>query len=125
MQYFNFKRLIQKYQSEFKAITLVDGQFNEKGDFVKGEKTEKVIYGAIISHKESRVLRADGLLSANDKRLFMLEPIEKALLGSKAVYDGRVYNIEDCTQNAKFTGVWAYTLKYVSAFDDEGGAADD
>lgn len=124
MQYFNFKRLIQKYQSEFKAITLAEGYFNELGDFVKGGKTETVVYGAIISHKESKVYRSEGVLTVNDKRLFMLEPIDKALLSCKAIYDGNVYQIEECTQNAKFTGVYAYTLKYVSAFD-KGGAADD
>lgn len=116
MQYFNFSRLIKKYESQFKAITLSDGYYNDAGDWVKGDKAETVIYGAIISHRESKVFRSEGTLTAKDKRLFTLKPIEKALQGSKVIYDGDMYSIEDNTENAKFTGVYAYTLKYVSAF---------
>lgn len=116
MQYFNFSRLVNKYKSEFKAIILADGYFDDSGDFVKGEKTEKTIQGAIISYKDSTIFRSDGNITALDKQLFTLEPIDEALKGSKVLYEGKVYTIQDCTENAKFTGVWNYTLKYVSAF---------
>lgn len=120
MQYFNFARLVQKYTSELKAITLVEGYYNDSGDFVKGDKTETTIKGAVISFKDSVIHRSEGKLTQKDKQLFMLEPIEKALQGSKAIYDDNVYSIEDCTENAKFTGVWVYTLKYISAFKEGG-----
>ena len=120
MPNFNFSRLVNKYKSEFKAITLADGYYNDSGDFVKGEEKETVIHGAVISYKENTVHRSEGRLTEKDKQLFMLQPIEKALQGSKAIYDGNVYSIEDCTENAKFTGVWVYTLKYVSAFKGDG-----
>lgn len=122
MRYFNFSRLINKYKSEFKAVTLTDGHYDDAGDWVKGERSETVVYGAVISHKESKIYRSEGTLTAKDKRLFTLEPISKALQGSKAIYDGQMYSIEDNTENAKFTGVYAYTLKWISAF--KGGVGE-
>lgn len=118
MQYFNFSRLINKYKSKFKVITLTDGYYNDSGDWVKGDKAETTVQGAIISYKESKVYRSEGTLTAKDKRLFTLEPIKKALQGSKVIYEGNVYSIEDNTENAKFTGAYAYTLKYISAFKE-------
>lgn len=119
MQYFNFRRLINKYKSEFKAITLIDGYYDDAGDWVKAQETKTEIYGAVISFKQSKIYRSEGTLTTKDKRLFTLEPIETALLGSKAIFESGVYSIEDETENAKFTGVYAYTLKYVSAFKEE------
>ena len=121
MQYFNFSRLINKYGSEFKAITLTEGHYNDAGDFVKGDKTETILNGAVIAFKESKVHRSEGTLTSQDRRLFTQTPIDKALIGSKVQYESNIYAIEDCTENAKFTGVYAYTLKWISAFK-EGGA---
>lgn len=120
MPYFNFTRLINKYKSEFTAITLADGYYNDAGDWVKGEETETVLQGAVIAFKESKVHRSEGQLTTQDRRLFTLEPIDKALKGSKVIYAGNVYSIEDETENAKFTGVYAYTLKWISAFKEAG-----
>lgn len=118
MQYFNFARLINKYKSDFTAITLTDGYYNDAGDWVKGEKGETVLQGAVIAFKESKVYRSEGTLTAQDRRLFTLEPLNKALQGSKVIYGGNVYSIQDCTENAQFTGVYAYTLKWISAFKE-------
>lgn len=117
---FNFSRLINKYSSEFKAITLANGYYNDSGDWVKGDETETTVMGAIISFTEDKIYRSSGTLTSNDRRLFTLEPINEALKGSKVIFDGKVYSIEQSRENAKFTGVWAYTLKYVSAFNKEG-----
>ena len=121
MQLYNFTRLIDKYKSQFTAITLTEGYFDDLGDFVKGEETETTIYGAVIAFKESKVHRSEGTITTKDRRLFVTQPIDKALQGSKAIYEGNVYSIEDESENAKFTGVYAYTLKYCSAFKDKGG----
>ena len=118
MQYFNFSRLIKKYSSEFTAITLSEAHLNDAGDWVKGEKTETVLQGAVISFKESKIHRSEGTLTARDRRLFTMSPIEAALKGSQAIYEGNVYSIEDCSENAKFTGVYAYTLRWISAFKE-------
>ncbi len=121
MQYFNFRRLIEKYKKQFTAITLAEGYYDDFGDFVKGEETETVIQGAIIAFRESKVHRSEGTLTTQDRRLITLEPIDKALQGSKAIYEGNVYSIESESENADFTGVFSYTLKYCSAFKEKEG----
>ena len=123
MAYFDFSRLINKYSTDFTVLTSTTGGYDEAGDWQAGEQTETKMHGAIISYKESKIFRAEGTLTANDKRLFLLQPIDSKLIGATAIYNGRKYNIEDCTENAQFTGVWAYTLKYVSAFKNKGGGA--
>lgn len=119
MQLYNFKRLIRKYNSEFTQITLTDGYYDDAGDWIKGEAEETTINGAVISFKESKIYRSEGTLTTNDRRLFTLEPVPNALKGTKAVVNGILYSIEDCTENAKFTGVYAYTLRYISAFNEQ------
>lgn len=116
MPYFNFSRLINRYSSDFTAVTLTDGYYNDAGDFIRGEETETVIQGAVIAFKESKVHRSEGRLTTQDRRLFTQKPIDKALQGSKVIYGKNVYSIEDETENAKFTGVYAYTLKWISGF---------
>lgn len=117
MSYFNFKTLINKYNCEFTLICYSNGYYNDYGDWISGEITETTLNGAIIGFSENKTHRSEGTLTAQDRRLFMLEPIEKALKGSKVIYDNNVFNIEERKENAKFTGVYAYTLKWVSAFN--------
>lgn len=117
-QYYNFRRLIEKYSSEFKAIVLKGGDYDNKGDWVKGEKEEITLYGAVISHRESKVYRSEGNLTAKDKRLFVFKPIAETLFNATIIYEGDEYSLEETTQNAKFTGVYAYNLKYISAFKE-------
>ena len=116
MQHFNFARLVKKYSSEFTVIIPAKSELKESGDIVKSDPIEKTLFGAIIGRGEKSVFRSEGKLTEKDKRLFMLEEIDKALLGSKVVYDNDVYSILSSSDNSKFTGVWIYTLKYVSAF---------
>lgn len=118
MQNFNFSRLVNKYGSEFTVIIPAKSELNDSGDFVKGEPEKKTLFGAIIGRGEKSVFRSEGKLTEKDKRLFMLEEIDKSLLGTKVVYENEVFSILSSTENAKFTGVWAYTLKYVSAFKE-------
>lgn len=117
MQYYNFTRLINKYSSVLRVIAYSDNTINDLGDYEKSVETQEEIKGAVISRTESKIYRAEGTLNANDKRLFTLTPLKKALKGSKVVYEDKVYSVEDNVDNSKFTGCYAYTLKYVSAFD--------
>lgn len=117
MPYFNFKALINKYNCNFTLVTHAEGYYNDCGDWIKGEAIETAMNGAIIGFSENKTHRSEGTLTTQDRRLFMLEPIEKALKGSKVIYDNNVFNIEERKENAKFTGVYAYTLKWVSAFN--------
>lgn len=119
MKYFKFDSLIKKYSSEFKVITFANGYYNDMGDWVKGDELETSLVGAIISFTENKIYRSSGLLTSQDRRLFMLEPIPDALKSSKVIHDNKVYSIESSHDDAKFTGVWLYTLKWVSAFNGE------
>ena len=121
MQNFNFTRLVNKYGSEFTVIIPAKKTLQDSGDWVKGEPQEKTLFGAIIGKGEKSVFRSNGTLTEKDKRLFMLEPIDKALLNTKVVYEDELFSIQGSTDNSKFTGVWAYILKYVSAFTKEDG----
>lgn len=122
MAYFNFARLIEKYNCNFTAVIPSEGHYDDSGDWVKGGATEKQMTGAIIGFKESKIFRSEGTLTAKDKHLFMLQPFENALKGATVIYKGNKYNVEAETENADFTGVYAYVLKFVSAFDEKGAA---
>lgn len=120
MAYFDFSRLIGKYSREFTAITHTKGSYDNKGKYQEGGKTKQKLEGAIIGFKESKIFRSSGTLTAKDKHLLMLEPISDALKGAEIIFEGEKFNIDAETENAEFTGVYAYVLKYVSAFDEGG-----
>lgn len=118
-QYFNFKRLVEKYSVDFVAeIPSANGYYNDMGDYVKGEPEKVNLRGAIISHKQSKIFRSEGTLTGQDRALYMLSPLGNALKGAKIVYEGKLYSIGDLLENSGFTGVWSYTLKFVSAFSE-------
>lgn len=122
MQYYNFSRLIQKYMTEFTVLLPSSGSYDESGEYVKGKAVEKVLNGAIISVDEKTAYRyqdryTGGKLTTQDKRLFMLEPIDDALISATVKYSGNRYKIESGLENAEFTGVYDYILKFNSAFN--------
>lgn len=119
-QYFNFKRLINKYITTFTAIIPSKDTINDSGDYVSGAETKKALTGAIIAMSESRVIRSEGVYTQQDRDLYMLEPLDSSLKGTRIIYGGKEYRIGDELENSEFTGVWHYTLKYVSAFDEGG-----
>jgi hypothetical protein len=125
MQYFNFKRIIEKYSRSFKVTVVSEGEYNDAGDYVKGKPTEYELYGAIIGYAQSKIYRSEGTLKQQDKALHMLEPIDNALIGATVLFEDEEYRIEaqKGKGNAVFTGVYSYTLRYVSAFK-EGGSDD-
>lgn len=119
-QYFDFTYLVKKYISDFVAEIPSEGYFNDMGRWVEGSKTQKTLQGAIISHKQSKVFKSGGTITQQDKALYMLEPLENSLQGAKITHEGKCYTIGSELENSKFTGVWAYNLTFVSAFDKEG-----
>ncbi len=119
MQYFNFSSLIEQYSVDFKVLCESKGSYDDSGEYADGEITEYIFHGAIVAFSENKVYRSEGRLTSQDKLLIMQEPINKALHGAKVIHDNRQYRIEGELENAEFTGVYQYTLKYVSAFDRE------
>lgn len=115
-QYFDFSGLIEDFSTTFTVITN-KGEYNGAGDFVEDQEKRQEFTGAIIAYRESKVLRSDGAITAKDKRLYMQERLPEALVGAEVVHGGQKYMIESELENAEFTGVYNYHLKWVSAFD--------
>lgn len=118
MQYFDFTDLIEKYITEFKAILSSEGSYDSTGTY-QYTKTEKTLTGAIIGISDSKIYRSNGTLTDKDKYLFMFEPIP--LNDTEIIYKNNRYRVEEQVKNAEFTGVYQYTLKYVSAFKVKEG----
>lgn len=116
-QYFDFSSLISDYSNSFDVIKPIEGKYDEKGDWVVGGDEKLSFRGAIIGFKESKIFRSEGTVTAKDRHLFMHKPLPDALIGSKLHYKGQEYLIESETENAEFTGVYSYVLRWCSAFD--------
>ncbi|WP_337484079.1 hypothetical protein [Porcipelethomonas sp.] len=119
MQYFDFSILIEQYSTDFKVICESKGGYDDNGEYVKGKKIEHTLHGAIMAHSENQIYRSEGKLTSQDRILIMQEPIDRALHGAEVIHLDRRYKIDSELENAEFTGVYQYTLKYVSAFDKE------
>lgn len=115
--YFDFDNLIQEYSNKFTVITHTDAGYDDSGDWKEGNETRTEYTGAIIAFKESKVFRSEGKITAKDKRLFMQQALPDALIGAEVEYRGQKYMIESELENAEFTGVYSYLLRWVSAFD--------
>lgn len=117
MKYFNFESLIKKYETFFIVISTSEGKYNDKGDWQPGTEEKTQMSGAIINLKEDRIYRSQGLLTEKDLQLFMLKPLSDGLIGSTVIYKGNKYRLQETVENGDFTGIWAYLLKYISAFN--------
>ena len=115
-QYFDFSGLIAQHMAPFTVIT-GKAAYDAAGDYQPGEQTRTEFTGAIIAFKESKVFRSEGAITAKDRRLFMLQRLPQALVGAKVEFRGEKYMIESELENAEFTGVYSYMLRWVSAFD--------
>lgn len=116
-QYFNFSPLIRSFENPFTVLTYTESGFDERGKWQEGQEKKTTLKGAIIGFKESKVFRAEGAITAKDKRLFMLQMLPQALIGAKVLYNKQEYTIESELENAEFTGVYSYYLRWVKAFD--------
>lgn len=120
-QNFNFQRLIEKYSTDFVAeIPSEGGKWDDMGEWGAGEPKKVTMRGAIISHRENKIFKSGGTITEQDKALYMLEPLKSSLQGAKILHEGNSYSIGSLLENSEFTGVWAYNLKWCSAFDKEG-----
>lgn len=116
-QYFDFSGLIEKYSNPFTVVTHTGAGYNDAGIWQQGSEVRTTFTGAIIAFKESKVFRSEGKITAKDRKLHMLEKLPDALVGAHVEYKGQKYMIESELENAEFTGVWSYFLRWVSAFD--------
>ncbi len=116
--YFDFYDLIDKYSCSFTAVFRRQEHINPLGE-AEFEEVEKDFTGAIIGISEGKIYRSEGTLTDKDKYLFMFS--ELPLVDTKIIYKGKCYKVEESVENAEFTGVYQYTLKYVSAFGKKTG----
>ena len=116
-QYFDFSGLIADYSNKFAVITNAESGYDESGEWQENRLKKTMFTGAIVSFSQSKVLRSDGAITTKYKRLYMQQALPQALVGAHAVYKGQKYTIESETENAEFTGVYRYVLRWVSAFD--------
>lgn len=114
--YFDFYDFINKYSTVFKAIMTSEGGYNNVGEY-SCTKEEKEFTGAIIGISDGKIYRSAGTLKDKDKYLFMFE--ELPLNDTEIIYKNSRYKVEKQVENAEFTGIYQYTLKYVSAFNEE------
>lgn len=122
MKYFNFDSLIDKYSVSYTLITESKGGYDDMGDWVAGSATRTEKRGAIIGIRESKVYRSDGVLTEKDRELFSKESLGD-ITKAYVLYGTEKYKVEaNPANNSEFTGVWQYTLKWVSAF--KGGDDD-
>lgn len=122
MKYFNFDALIDKYSVDFTVISTGDGHYDDMGEWVTGTEKTTQKRGAIIGISDTKMYRSEGMLTAKDRELYMRESLG-AYDNTHVVYNGNKYKVESMPHdNHEFSGVWAYTLKYVSAFG--GDSAD-
>lgn len=117
MQYFHFDRLIDRYSSEFTVILPTNGGYDDSGEYIRGEPEKLSLYGAILDISEKKIYNSNGTLTEKDKQLFVKGELTSNLVGAKVIYDNKQYNVEEETENCKFTGFSSYVLKYISAFD--------
>ncbi len=116
MAYFDFKRLITKYGKTFTVVIPGEGAYFG-GVWQEGEPARLEKFGAIMSLTENKLYQLGGTLTAQDRHLYMLEPIDAPLEGTRIEFEDNVYRIGEnrAKGNEKFTGVWSYTLKWVSS----------
>ncbi len=118
MGYFNFDSLIDKYTVNFTVINIGEGHYDDLGEWVTAEPVKTDMQGAVIGISENKIYRSDGVLTEKDKELFMKESLG-AIDKATVLYDGNKYKVETNPQNnSGFTGVFQYTLKWVSAFKE-------
>ena len=123
MKYFNLDSLIDKYSVDFTVISTSEGSYNDLGDWVSGSTIEIPKRGAIIGMSDTKMYRSEGMLTAKDKQLFMKESLGCDFDKAHVAYNGIKYKVESQpNDNSQYTGVYCYTLKYVSAF---GGGVND
>lgn len=121
MQYFNFGRLVQKYSRPFICEIKASGYYDDLGEWYAPTLKRYETEGAVMSISSSKLYHSDGAYTTKDKILYMLSPIDDALLNAEIVFNKNVYRIESDTgcDEGEYTGVYSYTLKWISVFEED------
>ncbi len=116
---FSFARLVRKYSIDFTFLQAAEGRYDDTGEWVHGEAIETTHRGVIAPYSVGTIsasmqaLAAGGILTADDRRLFMLYrlPIQD---DSRVVYRDRLYAItEENADQLEYGDTIVYRLKYM------------
>lgn len=118
MQYYHFERLIRKYSTTFTVIVPKGGGYDDSGDYQEDGTKRIKLQGAILSNRESKIFKSGGSLTEQDKVLYLFKPLENDLQGAEIIHNKNLYRIGNKLENALFTGVFSYGLKFVSVFNE-------
>ena len=118
MQIFNFLRLVNKYSKEITVITLTNGYFDNKGDWIEGEKKQSIIKGAVIRHRRNKIYNSNGMLTDDDYAMYLTEKPKFDLIGSTIIVDNQKFKVTSKLDNSEFTGVWSFNVRCISAFKE-------
>lgn len=110
MKLYNFTRLINKYSTDFTLIIPSDGHY-EGGIYKDGKPTTEIRAGAIVPLSQRKVYQSGGNYTAQDKELYTVKRIDRALLGGKILYKGEYYSVEEETDYSDFGDVYHYMLR--------------
>lgn len=122
MKYFNFKRLIKKYNTNFIVeYAKVDKPYNPNDYDVLGKEINPYVpfvrpeEGAIIPMADKVIYQSGGRLNSSDRQLYSLNhDIPKK---SKIKYKGEEYHVEAKVSYEDFADFTLYTLKAVDRND--------
>ena len=107
--YFHFKRLIHKYSRDIVLLVQEPGSY-KSGIYQPGETTSCTCKAAF--HNDG------GNYAAEDKILYMLQPIPHALERVQVQFRGQMYKpvVDRDHSDAALTGVYVYRLAWVEPF---------
>lgn len=116
--YFNFDNLIDKYSVDFTLLTKSNDDYDDLGDKITDSIEETQKRGAIFGISDTKIYKSNGVYTEKDKQLYAKESLGK-IDELYVIYDGNKYKVEQQPNagDMQFTGVCAYVLKWVSAFD--------
>lgn len=118
---YSFRRLINKYSVPFLLELETNAGSYEYGDWTP-ERTPPVEHrGAIVPMPQRAVYESGGRLTDADRVLY----VDQSLAippKSRVHYRGQTYHVEQYTPYEEYGDFNRYTLKHISAFNEEAGA---
>ena len=115
-QLFAFKDLIDRYSVAFDIEHVLEGSYDDLGEWVDGVTVTTPARGALIPIPSRAVYESGGRINEKDRQL--IKAGTPVALGSHVVYKGERYQVESWTNHGDYGDFEVYLLKHVSAFNE-------
>ena len=112
MKLFHFTRLINRYAVTF-CLHRTQGGY-VAGKWEDGGEIVREMSGAIFPMGERKIYASGGVYTAQDREMYLSEPLRGPLSALKVVYDGNVYGVESARDYSAYADVAVYNLKWQS-----------